>query len=616
MKLQYVIFIFSVCIIGCTQKKKEDTTGQKYTNFVTSAGHHIMDGSDTIRFVSWNIPNLNYVEDKMKFESNNPFDLPNEYEIRDALMTIKEMGGQVVRMYTIPVRSKNLPEEAVTYVEGPNQFNEEAFQNLDLVMALANEIGVRVIIPFLNNWQWFGGVPNYADFREKEANDFWTDEQLWTDFKATVDHLLNRVNTITGVKYIEDKAIFCWESGNELENPYPWVKRLAAHVKSVDTSHLFMDGYYAVDDGPFYPEVFDDVNIDIISSHHYEKSPIDMLNNIKEKVNYIDGRKPYFIGEFGFVSSSGMEMILDYILEDERIFGAMSWSIRHHHRDGGYYWHSEPSGLDIYKAFHWPGFETGDPYDESYLLNMFRDAAYAIQGKEVPQVSIPMPPTLLPISDFNIIKWQGSMGAKYYEIYRRASGTRDWEKIESYARDDQNPYFSGFIDKTSTIGESYDYKVKAVNESGTSDDSNIESVVNIAYKLFVDQPANRSKFLVGKALEIEKGNDRDYKEMLSRLRGHRQSDVVYNVKGEILDATIFGFSEDKEANLSFSISSDGNNYEAITSSFEEFSLGDKLYNYKVPVKYNIANESKLGSFLKIQFDGTAYIGRIEIRYKT
>ena len=36
-----------------------------------------------------------------------------------------------------------------------------------------------------------------------------------------------------------------------------------------------------------------------------------------------------------------------------------------HRREGGFYWHMEVgTGRNIYKAFHWPGFASGDRYDE------------------------------------------------------------------------------------------------------------------------------------------------------------------------------------------------------------------------------------------------------------
>ena len=40
---------------------------QKYENFITVSGDKLMDGDKEFRFISFNIPNLNYVEDEMTF---------------------------------------------------------------------------------------------------------------------------------------------------------------------------------------------------------------------------------------------------------------------------------------------------------------------------------------------------------------------------------------------------------------------------------------------------------------------------------------------------------------------------------------------------------------------
>ena len=40
-----------------------------------------------------------------------------------------------------------------------------------------------------------------------------------------------------------------------------------------------------------------------------------------------------------------------------------------HRREGGFYWHMEVgTGRNIYKAFHWPGFASGDRYDERRVM--------------------------------------------------------------------------------------------------------------------------------------------------------------------------------------------------------------------------------------------------------
>ena len=50
----------------------------------------------------------------------------------------------------------------------PGKFNEDAFRTLDQVLDVANRTGVRLIIPFVDNWSWWGGRAEYAGFRGKK----------------------------------------------------------------------------------------------------------------------------------------------------------------------------------------------------------------------------------------------------------------------------------------------------------------------------------------------------------------------------------------------------------------------------------------------------------------
>ena len=58
----------------------------------------------SVPFVSFNVPNLHYIEDDWRFTSMARYRLPNEYEIHDALQSVALMGGSVVRFYTVFVR--------------------------------------------------------------------------------------------------------------------------------------------------------------------------------------------------------------------------------------------------------------------------------------------------------------------------------------------------------------------------------------------------------------------------------------------------------------------------------------------------------------------------------
>ena len=396
-----------------------------FEHFITRTGDRLMDGEREFRFVSFNIPNLHYVEDDMTFERKMPFRFPDDYEINDALATIHQMGGQVARTYTLAVYKESDPKGTPKYVLGPGKFNEEAFQTLDRVLALANENGVRLIIPIVNNFKWWGGAEDYAAFRGKKKDDFWTDPQLIDDFKKTVHFLITRKNTVTGVAYNEDKAILAWETGNETQCPHSWTSEICAYIKSLDSNHLVCDGYYT---SVLRGESIEDENVDIVQTHHYEKDPRQMIEHIRASAQKARGRKPYMLGEFGFVGTEAIRAVLDTTIE-ENLAGALIWSLRYHHRDGGFFWHSEPDGGDFFKAYHWPGFPSGEVYDEANLMAVMREKAFAIQGLPTPPLELPKAPVLLPIKNPGAISWQGSVGASVYDVERAESHNSPWETI-------------------------------------------------------------------------------------------------------------------------------------------------------------------------------------------
>ena len=84
-------------------------------------------------------------------------------------------------MYVLSVRKAGESKKIIRHVEAPGVFNEEAFRALDKVMQIANEVGVRVIIPLVDNWWWWGGPAEYAAFRDKKKEEFWTDSAI--DFR-------------------------------------------------------------------------------------------------------------------------------------------------------------------------------------------------------------------------------------------------------------------------------------------------------------------------------------------------------------------------------------------------------------------------------------------------
>jgi mannan endo-1,4-beta-mannosidase len=378
MKTLFLLSSLLLALPAVTPARADSTL----RDFITVSGDQLMEGNQPFRFISWNIPNLHLVEDRLGFDATNAWCLPDRFEIVDALSTMKQMGGTVARTYSIAVVRENDPPAQASHVLGPGKFNEAAFRSLDLILQVANEQGVRLVIPLVNNWIWMGGRGEYAGFRGKNKDAFWTDPQLIADFKETLRFVLTRTNTLTGVRYCDDKSILCWETGNELFSPVPWTSEIAAYLKSLDTNHLVMDGFAAA---VLRPESLALTNIDIVTTHHYPSAKMTrtFAQLIRENWAKAKGKKPYVVGEFGFVNTPQMEDAMKAVV-DTGMSGALLWSLRFRDRDGGFYWHSEPDGADLYKAFHWPGSPIGAGYDETNLMAMVRRYAFEIRGLTPP----------------------------------------------------------------------------------------------------------------------------------------------------------------------------------------------------------------------------------------
>lgn len=588
---------------------RQPRAGQAFEHFVRRDGDVLKDGERQFRFISFNMPNLHYVEDDMRFDQGMPFRLPDAFEIDDALGAIEQMGGQVVRMYALSVRKADDPPNLPRYILGPGQFNEEAFRVLDRVIAAAHRHHVRLILPFVDQWSWWGGTTELAAFRGKKPEEFWTDPQVIDDYKGIVTFVIHRVNTVTGVRYRDDKAILAWETGNELHSPPEWTRQIAAHIKSLDPQHLVLDGTHGQTLLSFS---LDDPNIDFVQTHHYEKDPRAMIAHVVESAAMARGRKPYHLGEFGFLSTDALCAVMD-VVRDQKLAGALLWSLRYRTREGGFYWHHEPHGGDHFKAYHWPGFAIGEKYDERRLMRLVRERAFAIRGMTPPPLPRPASPKLLSVSSGAQMAWQGSVGASCYDVERSEAASGPWDKVGPGVCEAQVQYRPLFADESVRPGREYYYRVVARNVSGVSP-SNVVGPVRVTHRTLVDELWNDSRiFLKEGKLQLVDNQARKFKEDCHRLSGERGSAIVYRAPGGIEAVRVLLFTPSDQPAVRLLFSKDDRSFTAVEPVLARTAThGEDAYGFWKAVQYSASPGERACDYVKIEFQAEGQLSRIEV----
>lgn len=130
-------------------------------------------------------------------------------------------------------------------------YDESGFERLDYAINKAGEMGIKLVLPLVNNWDDFGGMNQYVKWAgATKHDDFYTNATIKKAYKDYINHVLNRVNTYNGLKYKDDPAIMTWELGNEPRcdtdktgnTLLNWADEMSTYIKSLDPNHLVAVG--------------------------------------------------------------------------------------------------------------------------------------------------------------------------------------------------------------------------------------------------------------------------------------------------------------------------------------------------------------------------------------
>lgn len=577
-----------------------------FKEFITARDGQLYEGQKPFRFISFNIPNLTYTEDNMRFEQLSSFRLPTAYEMDDALATIQQMGGRVARTYVLSVRKTNDAPNLPRHILAADRLDETAMRSLDQALASANRHGVRLIIPFIDQNSWWGGIADFAAWRGRKLEEFFTNPEVRADYQRMVSLVVGRVNTVTGVRYSDDPAVLAWELGNELVAPKAWVSEMATYIKRLAPKQLVAESYFTDPDN---------AGVDIVQDHLYQGDPEKMIAQVLSSVKRAAGKKVYMVGEFGFVTTEGMRAVIDTVIQNPAISGGLVWSLRFHNEDGGYYWHHEPFGGDFFKAYHWPGGPAGEPYDETRFMNLVRAKAYEIQNRPVPALKAPAAPDAVRATDGGVITWRGATGAASYEL-QRAIARGPWETIAWNLTDDAAQYRPLAVDEFAPPGQTCSYRLVARNGAGTSRPSVAAGPVVIRCRTLVDELRNLSlTYRASPKVELKSNDARNFKEDCHRLRGVAGEWVAYHVTGKISAVRVYAFGQDGAPELEFRSGVDAGQGEVLKAKVADFNGGKDMYNFRWPRLYTLENLPSQSSGVVIQFRNEAQLSRVEIEYR-
>jgi mannan endo-1,4-beta-mannosidase len=262
---------------------------------------------------------------------------------RQALQAVGEVLDDLVCL-SLPVAriwGFNDSKDASSIRRNPQEgFREAGLRGLDQAVWEAKRRGIRVIIPLVNNWGEYGGLPVYAAWASAafggtyEHDDFFSNAQMKQWWKDYAYALATRTNTFTGVAYRDEPAILAWEIGNELRcsscagttRLTDTVAELATFLKQVAPNQLVADGgdgfdddptfyvglsnYYAVrgDEGASFSRLGRVEALDMLSYHFYPRNygfttPRDTEIWIErhQAIAALTGKVAY-LGECGFVA--------------------------------------------------------------------------------------------------------------------------------------------------------------------------------------------------------------------------------------------------------------------------------------------------------------------------
>ncbi len=426
-------------------------------DYVTRDSTSLMSLGSVLRFGGINISWLTLRDDNGRPDGIR---VPTDFEVRDALNTVLDMGVGTVRVLSLGASAGC----AQCLLPAPGPLNPDALKQADHVLRLAHDAGLKVIIPLAGPGTAcpaqgpadpvYDTPCTFAAWRGKPVGAFYTDPQVRGDFVQFVTALLHHVNVETGIAYMDDPTILAWENcdgcgaGQDTHTIAGWTEFLGQTIKGMDTHHLYENGAFAgrIASGAGAPAREDLAlpSVDMIGDRLPPRpgtAPADLFTDALQAVT--KAGRIYVIDSYGwtpafFPAIDDLQAFHAAFIHDRTDTGAFVTDLQGHADQGGYLPPTRPG----FPALYFPGAPSGQMDSDTVQARAraVRRFSYRMMDFTPPAFSQTGAAEILS-AVHGKLRWRGTAGALKYSIERTNDVTMDgsWVNVCDQCASDTSP---------------------------------------------------------------------------------------------------------------------------------------------------------------------------------
>jgi mannan endo-1,4-beta-mannosidase len=192
------------------------------------------------------------------------------------------------------------------FIDGSGTYNERLLEGLDLLLVEMAKRDMKAVLVLNNYWQWSGGMAQYLNWSTGEkvidpdlsgdwrgfmaqSARFYADKEGNRMYRDYISALVNRENSLSGIRYRDDPTIMSWQLANEprpapdaarneahAEQYVQWVHGTAEYIHSLDPNHLVSTGnegvYGSVRSRDIYMNAHGSPHVDYMTFHIWPKN--------------------------------------------------------------------------------------------------------------------------------------------------------------------------------------------------------------------------------------------------------------------------------------------------------------------------------------------------------